>query len=74
MKTEDIKMIISGIINLYLTGLYTVSDCLKRIEKTIQEKTAYTLDINSRIEQQNQLYKYAMFHMHKAIIRLERRQ
>lgn len=72
MKTEDIKMIIAGYIRLYLTGLYSVSDTLKQIDNTIQEKTVYTIDTGERIKQQTELYRYSLDKLHKAIIRFDR--
>ena len=72
MKTEDIKLIIDGFIRLYLSGLYSVSWTLQQIDSTIQDKTGYTLDIDSRIKQQNELYRYGLDKLHKAIVKIDR--
>ena len=72
MYCDDIKPILTGYIKLYLTGLYSVSWCMKQIDDTIQSKTEHITDIDSRIKQQNALYRFILDKLHKAIVKMDK--
>ena len=69
---NDIKQVLAGYIRQHTIGLLSASECIMRIDNTIQKATNNETDIDNRIRLQNKLYKYALSNLVKAINRTER--
>lgn len=56
----------------YRKGILTIEYCTRRTIANIEQGTQTINDIDIRIKEQNKLYKYFFYRMHKAIIFLEK--
>lgn len=68
---EIIKDIEQGLY-WYKQGGLTIEYCTRRAIANIEQGTSVIDDIDTRIKEQNRLYKYYFYRMHKAIIYLEK--
>ena len=57
IKRVYAKIILHSI-KKYQRGLYSISECFAAIDHDIQSLTSDIQDINTRISEQNRLYKY----------------
>ena len=72
MRYIDVKRYVSCNVKCYTEGRYTVSECIRQIDRDIQCNTNCIPDIDTRISQQNKLYLYGMIELTKAIKKMER--
>ena len=73
MDKNQVKKILLSCIETYSKGLYSISDCIKQIDREILIATNCNPDIDTRISQQNKLYLYSLSELTKAIKAMERR-
>ena len=74
MRYIDIKRSVAADIWAYENGRYTVTECLKQIDRDIHINTDCIPNIDTRIEQQNKLYIYGLEKLVKSIKTMERRK
>ena len=67
MTIQFTKDIIVSSIDTYKRGVYTVSDCLRMIDRDIRRETDCIPNIDKRIATQNKLYLYGIDQLKKAI-------
>ena len=72
MRYIDTKRIVSCCVDTFLEGRYTVSECIRQIDKTIQCETNCIPNHDIRIRQQYKLYSYGLDKLHKAILKMDR--
>ena len=73
MTIELTKAVIMASIDTYKRGNYSVSDCLRMIDKDIRRETDCIPNIDKRLTAQNKLYLYGLNQLEKAIKSMERR-
>ena len=69
---KSIKQLLNSYIQLYSSGLLSISECFARLDNTIQKATDNISNTDDRISQQNKLYIYGMAMLTKAIKQNER--
>ena len=71
-KDNEIINDIEKTLYWYRKGSLTIEYCTKRTIANIEQGTKDIDDIDIRMKEQNRLYKYFFYRMHKAIICLEK--